>query len=323
MIGDRLSVETFRVPSVVVPLTVLLFCALLTSAQAAESQGKTLLQQAEAHRLEGSSAVARGFYQQAIPLLGGKDLSRAYFGLAECELKSQMKLAMDHYREAIEADKGNVEALAGLAWAYRRLGIMEEAKSLYRKAQKKNRRYLPGYLGLAGVYRDLGLLDLAEKELRLALGFSPSDPEALEALAEILEGRGGLEEAGRLYKRLSVLAPTEIIYLRLAHIQMSLRQYEEARKIFRLCLTAFPKSLPAQMGLGYLSLKEGELRASERIFAQILEEHPKESSVWIMRALVLARLRQKELARAAFEKAAISSNPPMREIALQAMKTLR
>ncbi|HKF21602.1 MAG TPA: tetratricopeptide repeat protein [Candidatus Angelobacter sp.] len=120
------------------------------------------------------------------------------------ERQKDYKKAVAAYERALSLDKGNLEALRGLAQNLANDNQMEAALSQYKALQDADPQDPQPAVEMSKIYRRMGKLDLAMESLKKAEPFA-QDSLALEVAyneALLLEAQGKFDEAAAVYQRL-------------------------------------------------------------------------------------------------------------------------
>lgn len=140
---------------------------------------------AEQIAARGDAAGAMDFYRQALE--ADPKNSQALTGLATLEEKmGDREAAEGHVRAALEADKRNASARRLLARLLLAKGNPEEAKEAYLKVLDRDEGDLKAVNGLAVCIDQLGEKEKAEKLLRETLEKNPQDQTTINNLAFFL-----------------------------------------------------------------------------------------------------------------------------------------
>ncbi len=148
---------------------------------------------AEQIAARGDAAGAMAFYRQALEADGQN--SQALTGLAGLEEKmGDREAAEGHVRAALEADKRSASARRMLARLLLAKGQPEEAKEQYLKVLDRDEKDLKAVNGLAVCFDQLGDREKAEKLLRETLEKNPQDQATVNNLAFLLLNHGQAPE---------------------------------------------------------------------------------------------------------------------------------
>jgi CRISPR-associated protein Csy1 len=160
-------------------------------------------------------------------------------------------LAIKSLQHAVALDATHPEAWNNLGTALHHANRLADAESAYRRALALKGDYPRAECNLAVLHRDQGHPDAAEATLR-ALVARPTATEfrpALTALADLLRGRGELDEAAQLYLRAARLAPdasaTEMLDLGMVLTECG--DLPQAKKAYDVALRQNPRFLRAAL----------------------------------------------------------------------------
>jgi tetratricopeptide (TPR) repeat protein len=168
----------------------------------------------------GQVAVARGQYEQAVPLLQRattvpSQMTPAFLALGQAEMATgNMKGAAAAYRQALALDPENLDARLCLARALSSLGDFDEAEGVCRGAVRATGNdpaaQARAYRMLGEVYSAQGKTPEAVSTLYRASELAPRDVETARVLGAVA-ARGQLyAEAAAAYTRVLQLAPLDV-----------------------------------------------------------------------------------------------------------------
>ena len=185
--------------------------------------------------------------------------------------------ALKDYKQALELDADNEDAMTGLAMVYTDLGDNKAAAELLRKVADKNPNPR-SLINLAGVYEQLKDYQLAAEMLRRALQQQPGNSELKQMLAEDLVQSDQLDEAATLYQDLADDDPKDSrSLLRLSQIYRQKANFAKAREAADKAKAIDPTNLEIQYNDAALLRSEGRLADSIRVFKGILDSTAKKT----------------------------------------------
>lgn len=149
---------------------------------------ESLLNRGGLYQRLGDLTRARADYEKAIELDPESVPAGILGGLAIQE--GRFDEAVIEYSVAIRLDRSNAEALAGRAWAYRRLGRLDRALADYRALQALNPADQGARALVLSTLVEMDRVAEAETGVATALAENPADVGALTVKVEIETGRG-------------------------------------------------------------------------------------------------------------------------------------
>ena len=262
-----------------------------------------------AHLLDPN--VFRWAYYLALVQLGGGNVEEAastlrlalrldpdYFPaqirLGEClRTSSNIEEAGKLYAAVVQKHPDNAHALYGLGRVYAAKKDFDRAAELYRKACELFPDFGPAHYALAQVYQRLGEHVLAEKERKLHKEYQDALPlledpflneiralyrdyENYIATAELMGGKGRLEEAAAAYEQALEINPQlPDVHTRLIYIYGRLGQLAKAEEHYQTAIRLGPKTAEAYFNHGTLNLGQGKSPEAEGEFRKAVEINPR------------------------------------------------
>jgi tetratricopeptide (TPR) repeat protein len=113
---------------------------------------------------------------------------------------------IERYQRMYETDP-NSRIFAPLSEAYRKMGLMKEARELAESGVRLHPDFAGGRVALGRIYHDLGMLNEAAAELKTASELSPENILAHQILAECFLKLKRPKDALKAYKMLLFLSP--------------------------------------------------------------------------------------------------------------------
>ena len=185
--------------------------------------------------------------------------------------------ALKDYKQALELEPDNEDAMTGLAMVYTDLGDNKAAADLLLRVADKNPNPR-SLINLAGVYEQLKDFSLASEMLRRALQQQPGNSELKQMLAEDLVQSDQIDEAATLYQDLADEDPKDArSLLRLSQIYRQKANFAKAREAADKAKAVDPTNLEIQYNDALLLRSEGKLADSIRVFKGILDTTAKKS----------------------------------------------
>jgi tetratricopeptide (TPR) repeat protein len=147
------------------------------------------------------------------------------------------------YRRVLQADPGNVDALAMLGRSAAVAGRAQEAERLLRRAIALAPDHLEALLGLARLLKDADRFEEAIEPLRRVLDLDPRSAAAHHQLGNCLAQLGQFEEAAAGQRRATELEPRHAgAWLGLGHALKTLGDYDGGVAAYRACSELNPGS---------------------------------------------------------------------------------
>jgi tetratricopeptide (TPR) repeat protein len=179
-------------------------------------------------------------------------------------------------RRALELDPNSPEAHNLLGYVAAMAGDGEEAIEAYQQAIALDETYLEAMLNAAEVYiAPLGDFDQAIRLCDQALDLAEIDEEVIDALLlkfDALLGKGDLEEAGRVLRRIPVGPyenPSQAFLVGRAHYELG--QHDRAMELIEETCLKDPEHAEAAYYAGLLRDAQGDARGATRAFLRSRE----------------------------------------------------
>jgi tetratricopeptide (TPR) repeat protein len=185
--------------------------------------------------------------------------------------------ALKAYKQALELDPDNEDAMTGLAMVYTDLGDNKAAADLLRRVADKNPNPR-SLINLAGVYEQLKDYSLASEMLRRALQQQPGNSDLEQMLAEDLLQSDQIDEAAKLYQNLADEDPKDPrALLRLSQIYRQKMDFVKAREAADKAKAIDPNNLEIQYNDVLLLQSEGRIPDAIKALKGILDTTAKKS----------------------------------------------
>ena len=260
-------------------------------------------------RSNGSTATSE--FARAIALEPGNAL--AHSGLASAlALRSDFDGALREFQAAVDlnrhANRRNPEVDFRFAEFCRSNGNYSQSLTHYSNAIGEDRSFLDAYAGRALSYIKLGMWDPAEKDLEVCLRDESRRISSLNLLLKIYEQRGQTEKAERCAVDVENLSASDLAakhegnyiadLLRKASLLQQQKKYADAAGQYTQLLREHPEVDSAWYGLGLASLGMGSLDLAEGDFRHYLQKNASSPSGLLALGKVLLRKQQWPEARA-------------------------
>ena len=230
----------------------------------------------------------------------------AAMNLAQLDLQEKNPQAARRRLEAVlEKDKGNLQALLGLAELGPHIGAThKEQIDWLERARKANPSSVAPGVMLAALYLQIGDTRKALDAARQAQAIAPDNPKALEILGMAQSRAGDKEQAVTTFGKLVALQPKSpgALFL-LAGAQVVNADPTSASSTLKRALTLKPDFLDAQVMLTGLEVRAGNFPEAIRIARQIQKQAAKSPSGLILEGDVLMAEKKFLQAAKAYETA--------------------
>lgn len=185
---------------------------------------------------------------------------------------------------------------------------LPEAEALFRQALKMDpasARNALLFSNLGTIQKRMGKTDEAIESYTMALNITPYATAILLNRAALYLDKNLPEKAYVDYCNVIDLLPeNEEARLFRAYIYMQRRQYKEARIDYNVILTQDLTNKTARIGVAMLDQKEGKYTAARDGLNLLIEDFPKDVSLWKMRANLEMEQHHPEVALLDLEEAA-------------------
>lgn len=237
------------------------------------------------HNLRGTAllgkrdiAGARKSFEKALAL------NAAYFpaavNLANLDLvEKKPEEARKRFEAVLVKDPKNVQALLALAELRAKAGgTTEEVAALIGKAVTASPTDPAPRLRLIGLYLSKNETKSALAAGQEALAALPERPEILDAAGRAQQAAGDLNQALATYGKLVAIKPdSPLPYLRMAEIEVAVKNKEAALQNLQKALKVKPDSLDAQRGIMMLELDAGRTKEALDVARDVQRQRPKEA----------------------------------------------
>lgn len=163
------------------------------------------------------------------------------------------------YRDVLQKDPRNADALQLLGLLAHQTGDNERAVELIRKAITIRPR-AEFYVNLAQAYRALGQMREGHEACQRAVQMAPNIPEAWNNLGTSFKDQHRTAEAIEAFRKAIALRPTyAVAHSNLGNALAQLNQFAEAEQSLRRAIELDPRYAGAQTNLGHLLTQLGRL----------------------------------------------------------------
>jgi tetratricopeptide (TPR) repeat protein len=237
--------------------------------------------------------------------------SRGLMGVTETlAAQNRMGDAIKEMDKAVAAEPDRVALKLGRANLYVRAQRFDEAVATFKGLLEKEPNSADLLYRLAETYRRKGDINLAAETFRKSSQAAPNNTLPLVQLGYILETIGPVDQAKAVYERILKIEPNNAVALNnLAYrkaeegldLDEALRMAQHARQIQ-------PNATAMADTLGWIYIKKNLSADAERIFKDLVEKDPGNSTFHYHYGLALKQKGDKFSARREFE-AALKSKP--------------
>lgn len=183
--------------------------------------------------------------------------------------------AQNIYRQILDVDPGNADALHYLGVIAHQSGDSQAAVTLIQRAIQEAPQAAPYYSNLGEAQRALGDLDAAIASYRRAIEVDPGFAMAHNNLGNILADAGRLEDAFACYKQAAALQPDDPeIRLNKANLLAEMNRLTDAIQDYRQLLETFPQFPVAWNAFGIVLEADGNIDEATRAFQAAVELTP-------------------------------------------------
>jgi tetratricopeptide (TPR) repeat protein len=215
-----------------------------------------------------------------------------------------LRAAEQLYRQVLQADPHQADALHLLGILANQLGRTDEAIDLLRQALRANPQFAEAYSSLGNALKKQGRLDEALASYRQALRLQPGYAEAHNNLGNGLREQGRLEEALASYQQALRLQPDYVEAHNNLGVALKDRgRLDEAVLRFQQALRLRPGFAAAHNNLGAALKEQGRLDEAVASFQQALRLRPDDAGGHNHLGVVLQEQGRLEEAAACFEHA--------------------
>ena len=202
------------------------------------------------------------------------------------------------FRQALQADPANVEALRFLADALDSAGRLKEAEATYREGLRLRPGYWPLYESLGDFYSRHQEYSEAERTFSTGLSLAAETPSLYYNLGAMYFRMSRWEDAQKAFEKSLAIRPTAVGYANLGTVLFYQGKYAEAAKQTELATKLQPASYVNWGNLGdalwQLNGKREQARSAfnhaATLASQRLEINPADANVRKSYALYLAKL---------------------------------
>ncbi len=277
---------------------------------------RTYPKNAEAQYQIGYLAFETKDFKQAAQVFG--DLykanphdSRGLVGVTETMVaENRMNDAIRELQKALEREPQRADLQLFLANLFSRSAQYDEAIRIYQALSDKNPKSADMLLRLGEVHRRKGELNLAIDSFRRCSQAAPNDTNCLLALGMLISGTGKPEQAKPVYEQILKLQPDQPLALNnLAYIKAEEgADLDQALTLAQRARQKAPNSSEIADTLGWIYIKKNLSEDAVRVFHDLVEKNPNNSTFHYHFAMALLQKGDKLSAKKELE-AAMRANP--------------
>jgi predicted O-linked N-acetylglucosamine transferase (SPINDLY family) len=261
------------------------------------------LQTAIEHHQAGRLAEAEAGYREILEAEPGNADALQLLGLIAHQ-RGMNETAVELIERAHRLGKPQPFSLNNLGTAYLWLERPLEARKCFSKALKLKPDYVAAHNNLAAALKQLGRPQQAEQGYRRALALNPEYADAHYNLGNLLEELGRIEEAEQSYRRALAIKPDYAeAYNNLGHVLTVMGRIEEAEQSFRQAVALSPESANMCCALGYALYDLGRLEEARECHRQAFALAPDFAETrWPLTMSRLASLEDEQTDEAALKE---------------------
>jgi putative PEP-CTERM system TPR-repeat lipoprotein len=225
--------------------------------------------------------------------------------LAQMDLQDNRPAAAKaRFQTILKADPKHLQAMLALA----ELARLDKDEKNYldwlEKAAAANPKAPQPSMLLSRYWLSKGNTAKATVAARAALSAQPDNPAALDLLGNAQFAGNELENALGTYRKLADLAPNQAEpRLKLAKVQIALKQPAEARNNLQEAIKLKPDLVEAQLMLGTLDIQAARYDDALKIARQIQQKNPGSIAGWVLQGDAALARKQYPAALSAYERA--------------------
>ena len=269
------------------------------------------LQTAVEHHQSGRLAEAEAVYRQILEAQPGNPDALSLLGLVAHQ-RGMNESAVELIERAHRLGRPQAFSWNSLGMAYFSLNRPDKAKHCFGKALKLQPHYAEAHNNLGAAFKALGRSADAVNCYHRAVALRPDYADAYYNLANLLEDLGRMEEAEQSYRRALALQPgLAEAHCNLGSLLMDLGRIDEAEQSIRRAVVLSPESSAMHYRLGATLYDTGRLDEAEQCYRQALALDANHVEAhW---ALTISRLAP---------RCDAGDEHPGREVALQELREL-
>lgn len=196
--------------------------------------------------------------------------------------KSDLKLALEYSRKALQCDKHNVVYLNNIAKNLSALDKADEAIKMLQKAIQIQPAFFNSYFNLGKIFKKMGMFEEAENSFLKSLELKQDYAPALNNLGNIYQVQGKTDEAIALYQQgLLVNASLPELNVNIGNAYLSKQEIQKATDAFLQAIQNNVNHWPAYMALANIYLAKNDYAEAEIRLKQVLKLNPENKEAWL------------------------------------------
>jgi Tfp pilus assembly protein PilF len=272
-----------------------------------------------AYAKEGKNTEAAPFFEEALRRRPGYPQALRALA-ANFAAEGNLAQASTVGEQAAAVLHPDTTVLTDLAGVYLRLNRLIDAKATLQRALAIDHNLPAAEVLLGMVYAREGNLFAAQAADENAIALQPESLEANNNLAGLLAAARHYPEAAFYLERAAAVAPEDPqIRRNYAALLVDTGSPAKAIEQMREAVQLDPASASLRVDLGKLLSQQGDPVAAEAAFRDALARDPANAEANLEVAQLLLHRGESSAARPYLQKAALSSDPKVREAALQAL----
>ncbi|MEX2576457.1 MAG: sulfotransferase [Halofilum sp. (in: g-proteobacteria)] len=233
------------------------------------------LRQARLHQQEGNLIVAERVYRDVLEADSEQLDALREIGIVSY-LRGKPQEAYSWFRKARAAEPENAVVQSNFAVMAAQTGAIEEAIASWRSAIALAPDYVDAYSNLVRVLVEQGETDEAIRLCEAGQQHSPSHVDLRTNYGFALEAKGDLAKAVEIWEGVLDQTPDHpAVLANLANAYRDLGRTAEATAMGERATAADPNNAPAHINLGNAYLDQGDPEAAERMYARATQCDPR------------------------------------------------
>ena len=278
------------------------------------------LELAEAFRNNGQLAKALPLYREALRRNPKSAPALEKFGIA-LRRSGQYGEAAEYLKRAVSATPGKAATWHELGLTYRAQGKKSDAVTALLKAIELDPDLSEAYNNLGILYYADGEQVRGESAFRQAIRIQPDNADAHGNLGNLLSGAGDFKLARYHFDIALRLRPGDAAARYNYGVLLGRsRDFAAARRELEAALRSDPQLVDAHLLLGDLLMATGQAKAAIPHYSQAVRIQPESGRAQLGLGLALVAVGDLTSAKPHLQKASASSDPEVREQAVQALQ---
>ncbi|MGB8226155.1 MAG: tetratricopeptide repeat protein [Sedimentisphaerales bacterium] len=230
--------------------------------------------------------------------------------------KGQFEKAMEHYKEALRIEPGDLQAMNNLGVLLLSQKKTDEALKIFEKAVQLNSRYIDSINNLGLALREKGRVKEAMEKWQQVLDLEPMQPEAHYNIGVTMLRNGGYSQAvEHLRKALEKKRNWVEVYNYLGTAYMAIGQFKAAMDSYNEAIKLKPNDINIESNIALTLAKLGKTEEANQIWQRILARDPENFKAHYGLGRLLADKKQLDEAMEHFNKV-LQAKPDWFEIHL-------